>query len=158
LSDHLSRPVDRIRSDDYLAKGERAEIVAAVESVFDVVEQGRFKEFSKCIVAADRVWVATGETSRAGGYALHSGLSMIREGVRLIGEHSVASDLTDAGPAAEARNLEMQKVLVGVHLDRFDGTGSQGPVRRSLERYTHDIPFDHHREGSSRNARRNRPP
>ncbi|NNE09980.1 MAG: MurR/RpiR family transcriptional regulator, partial [Gemmatimonadetes bacterium] len=58
LSDHLSRPADRIRSGDYGAGGERAEIVAAVEAVFDVVDQGRFKEFSKRIVVADRVWVA----------------------------------------------------------------------------------------------------
>lgn len=99
LSDHLSRPADRIRSDEYGAKGERAEIVAAVEAVFDVVEQGRFKEFSKHIVAADRVWVATGESSRAGGCALYSGLAMVREGVHLIREHGVASDLADAGPA-----------------------------------------------------------
>ena len=99
LSDHLSRPADRIRSDDHGVEDERAEIVAAVESVFDVVEQGRFEEFSKHICAAERVWVATGETSRAGGYALHSGLAMVRDGVHLIRTHSIASELTDAGPA-----------------------------------------------------------
>ena len=98
LSDHLSRPVDRIRSGDYGAKGERAELVAAVETVFDVAAHGRFKEFSKRIVAADRVWVATGESSRAGAYALLSGLAMVRGGVRLIQAHNIASDLTDAGP------------------------------------------------------------
>ncbi len=99
LSDHLSRPADRIRSEYNVAEAGRSELVAALESVFDVVEQGRFREFSKHIVGANRVWVATGESSRAGGYALHSGLSMVRENVHLIGENSIANDLTDAGPA-----------------------------------------------------------
>lgn len=98
LSDHLSRPAVRIRSSDYGAGSERAGIVAAVEAVFEVVDQGRFEAFSKRIVAAERVWVATGESSRAGGCALHSGLAMVREGVFLLPEHGAPGDLTDAGP------------------------------------------------------------
>ena len=99
VSDQLSRPADRIRTDDSSAgEGERARIVAAIDSVFEVVEQGRFKDFSARIVAAKRVWVTTGESSLAGGHALHSGLTMIRPGVHLIQEDSVARDLADAGP------------------------------------------------------------
>jgi DNA-binding MurR/RpiR family transcriptional regulator len=99
LSDQLSRPSHRIRTADARASRERAEVVAAVESVFEVAEQGRFKKFSKRIVAADRVWVATGESSRAGGYALHSGLTMVRPGVHFVSEHNIARDLADAGPS-----------------------------------------------------------
>ncbi len=99
LSDQLSRPSDRIRTGSTGATGERARIVAAVEAVFDLAERGELRELSRRIVAAERVWVATGETSRAGGHALHSGLSMVRSGVHLVREHSIAGDLADAGPA-----------------------------------------------------------
>ena len=33
----------------------------------------------------------------AGAHALHSGLSMVRPGVRLLEEHSIGTDLSDAG-------------------------------------------------------------
>lgn len=96
LSDQLSRPADRIRSDDKAASGEHAQLVSALESVFEAAEEGSFQAFAEQIVAADRVWIATGETSRAGGCVLHSGLSMVRQGVRLIGQHTIASELADA--------------------------------------------------------------
>jgi DNA-binding MurR/RpiR family transcriptional regulator len=98
LSDQLARPRDRIRIEDPDASRERSEVVAAVEAVFELAERGQFKEFSKRLVAADRVWVVTGETSRAGAFALHSGLAMVRPGVHLVQEHNVARDLADAGP------------------------------------------------------------
>jgi DNA-binding MurR/RpiR family transcriptional regulator len=98
LSDQLSRPGDRIRSGSASAGRERAGIEAGIDSVFEAGDQGRFKEFSKHIVAANRVWVATGESSRAGGHALHSGLTMVRPGVHLVREHNIARDLADAGP------------------------------------------------------------
>ncbi len=98
LSDQLARPSDRIRTGDSSASRERSEVVAALESVFELAEQGRFADLSKRIVAADRVWVATGESSRAGGHALHSGLKMVRPSVHLVREHNIARDLADAGP------------------------------------------------------------
>jgi DNA-binding MurR/RpiR family transcriptional regulator len=55
LSDQLARPRDRVRTAGSSASRERAEIVAAVDSVFEIAEQGRFREFSKRVVAADRV-------------------------------------------------------------------------------------------------------
>ena len=97
LSDQLARPSHRIRSMDAGTGREHAVIAASLESVYEADDQGRFREFSKLIVAAKRVWVATGETSRAGGYALHSGLTMIRPGVHLVRAHNVARDLADAG-------------------------------------------------------------
>jgi DNA-binding MurR/RpiR family transcriptional regulator len=76
LSHRLSRPSERIRSD-----GERA-VVELVEPV----------------VRAEKVWILSGETSQAGAHALHSGLSMVRPGVRSLEEHSYGTDLSDAGP------------------------------------------------------------
>lgn len=98
LSDQLARPSDRIRSEDASSSRERAEIAAGIDSVFEAVERGRFREFSDLIVPADRVWVVTGESSRAGGHALHSGLTMVRPGVHLVSDHSIGRDLADAGP------------------------------------------------------------
>ena len=97
LSAQLARPSERIRSGDAGARRDRAAIAASLDSVYEADDQGRFREFSKRIVAAKRVWVATGETSGAGGYALHSGLTMVRPGVHLVREHNVARDLADAG-------------------------------------------------------------
>ncbi|NIM00992.1 MAG: SIS domain-containing protein [Acidobacteria bacterium] len=96
LSDQLARPSDRIRNEH--AGRERDEIAAGIDSVFEAIDQGRFEIFSKLIVKAKRVWVATGETSRAGGYALQSGLTMVRPGVRLVRDHNIGRDLADAGP------------------------------------------------------------
>ncbi len=98
LSDQLARPSDRIRSEDASSSRERAEIAAGIDSVFEAVDRGRFREFSGLIVPANRVWVVTGETSRAGGLALHSGLTMVRPGVHLVTDHNIARDLADAGP------------------------------------------------------------
>jgi DNA-binding MurR/RpiR family transcriptional regulator len=98
LSDQLARPSERIRSEDASSSRERAEIAAGIDSVFEAVDRGRFREFSRLIVPADRVWVVTGETSRAGGLALHSGLTMVRPGVRLVTDYNIARDLADAGP------------------------------------------------------------
>lgn len=98
LSDQLSRPGDRIRLESRSTSRKRSEIAAGIDSVFEVVDQGGFREFSRLIVAANRVWVVSGESSRAGGHALHSGLAMIRPGVRFVDGHNVARDLADAGP------------------------------------------------------------
>ena len=98
LSDQLARPSDRIRSEDASSSREQAEIMAGIDSVFEAVDRGRFREFSGLIVPADHVWVVTGESSRAGGHALHSGLKMVRPGVHLVSDHDIARDLADAGP------------------------------------------------------------
>jgi len=37
-------------------------------------------------------------THKAGAHAFHSGLSMVRPGVRALEEHSFGTDLSDAGP------------------------------------------------------------
>ncbi len=98
LSHHLSRPSERIRSDGNTAVPARMAINDAIASVFDVIEGEQLATLVEPIVRAERVWILSGETSRAGAHALYSGLSMVRPRVQSLEEHSYASTLSDAGP------------------------------------------------------------
>jgi DNA-binding MurR/RpiR family transcriptional regulator len=98
LSHRLSRPSDRIRSDGEKVVSARVAINEAISSVFDAVEGDRLAELVEPVVRANKVWILSGETSQAGAHALHSGLSMVRPGVRSLEEHSFGTDLSDAGP------------------------------------------------------------
>ena len=98
LSHQLSRPSDRIRRDDKTAPPTRDVINGGISSVLDAFEDGRVAELAKPMVLAEKVWILSGETSRAGAHALHSGLSMVRPRVRTLEEHSFGTDLSDAGP------------------------------------------------------------
>ena len=98
LSNRLSRPSERIRSDGKTAPPARGVINGAISSVLDALEDGRIAELAKPVVQAEKVWILSGETSQAGAHALHSGLSMVRPGVRSLEEHSFGTDLSDAGP------------------------------------------------------------
>jgi DNA-binding MurR/RpiR family transcriptional regulator len=102
FSHQVSRPSDRIRqdgqADEPTSVPERTALQSAMDAVFEVLERGQIAGFSKAIVGASNVWIVSGETSRAGGYALESGLSMLRPGVRLVGDHAMGRELTDAGP------------------------------------------------------------
>lgn len=102
LSRRLSRPSERIRRDGETAVPVRAAIDDAITSVFDALNGGRLEELVAPVVSAENVWILSGETSQAGARALHSGLSIVRPGVRLLEEHSFASDLSDAGPGDAA--------------------------------------------------------
>ena len=98
LSHQLSRPSERIRSDGDKVVPARVAINDAIASVFDALEGDRLAEVIEPIVRAEKVWILSGETSQAGAHALHSGLSMVRPGVRSLEEHTFGSDLSDAGP------------------------------------------------------------
>ena len=98
LSHRLARPSERIRYDKKAALPARAAINNAIASVFDAIEGDRLAVLAKPIVRAENVWILSGETSRAGAHAFHSGLSMVRPGVRSLEEHSLGTDLSDAGP------------------------------------------------------------
>jgi DNA-binding MurR/RpiR family transcriptional regulator len=98
MSDQLARPSQRIRNQEAGSSRERAEIARGIDSVFEVLDAGLFRKFSKLIVPAGHVWVVTGETSCAAGHALHSGLAMVRPAVQLVTEYNIARDLADAGP------------------------------------------------------------
>lgn len=97
LSHNLSRPSERIRSAGDAVIPARVAIDDAIASVFDVLESGRLKDMVKPVVRAKSVWVLSGETSQAGAHALHSGLSMVRPGVRVLDEQTYGTDLSDAG-------------------------------------------------------------
>jgi DNA-binding MurR/RpiR family transcriptional regulator len=98
LSHRLSRPSERIRSDGRSAPPARGVINGAISSVLDALEDGRIAELAAPVVQAEKVWILSGETSQAGAHALHSGLSMVRPGVRSLEEHSFGTALSDAGP------------------------------------------------------------
>ena len=48
------------------------------------------------LVGARNVWVLSGETSMAAAHALTSGLAMLREGVRLVDDHTLGRSLNGA--------------------------------------------------------------
>ncbi len=98
LSHRLSRPSERIRSDGDKVVPARMVVNDAIASVFDALEGDRVAELVAPVVRAEKVWILSGETSQAGAHALHSGLSMVRPGVRTVTEHSFGTDLSDAGP------------------------------------------------------------
>ena len=98
LSHQLSRPSERIRRDGKSAPPVRHVISGAISSVLDTLESGQIADLAEPVVRAEKVWVLSGETSQAGAHALHSGLSMVRPGVRTLEEHSFGTDLSDAGP------------------------------------------------------------
>jgi DNA-binding MurR/RpiR family transcriptional regulator len=98
LSHRLARPSERIRHDKKAALPARAAINSAIASVFHAIEGERLAVLAEPVVRAENVWILSGETSRAGAHAFHSGLSMVRPGVRSLEEHSFGTDLSDAGP------------------------------------------------------------
>ena len=102
LSHRLARPSERIRHDKKVALPARAAVNNALASVFKATEGARLAALAKPVVRAVNVWILSGETSQAGAHALHSGLSMVRPGVRSIEEHSFGTDLSDAGPGDAA--------------------------------------------------------
>ncbi len=96
VSDQLSRPTERIRQQDTSLEPTRVALEESIGSVFEAVGQNRLAALAGPIVHAPSVWIITGETSRAGAYALLSGLTMIRPQVRLVEEHSSGRDLSSA--------------------------------------------------------------
>lgn len=99
LSHQLTRPSERIRHEDAPALPARSAIESAITSVFDALEGDRISELADPIIHAENVWVLSGETSKAGAHAFHSGLSMVRPGVHSLEEHSFGTAMSDAGPS-----------------------------------------------------------
>jgi DNA-binding MurR/RpiR family transcriptional regulator len=98
LSHRLSRPSERIRSAGESEAPARVAINDAIATVFDALDGERLAELAQPVARAEKVWILSGETSQAGAHALQSGLSMVRPGVRVLEEHSYATDLSDVGP------------------------------------------------------------
>lgn len=96
MSQEISRPSERIRHADTSEARTRVELEEAMRCVFDAVAGGRLADLARPILAAERVWILSGETSRAGAHAFHSGMTIVRPGVHLIEEHSSAQFLSGA--------------------------------------------------------------
>ena len=97
LARRLARPSERIRHEDEVAQAPRVAIEAAIHSVFDTAESERMSSLVEPIERARNVWILSGETSRAGAHALHSGLSMVRSGVHWPEQHSLSTELSAVG-------------------------------------------------------------
>jgi DNA-binding MurR/RpiR family transcriptional regulator len=102
LSHRLARPSERIRHDGGASLPARLAYEGTIRSVFKAIEGDRMTVLAQPIINAEKVWILSGETSQAGAHALHSGLSMVRPGVRALEEHSYGTDLSDAGPGDAA--------------------------------------------------------
>lgn len=102
LSQRLSRPSDRIRSDSDAAVPVRTAIDEAIVSVFEALEGDRLARLVRPLVQARRLWILSGEASLAGAAALRSGLAMVRPNVRLLDEQSYGAEVSDAQPGDAA--------------------------------------------------------
>lgn len=102
VSRQLSRPSDRIRSAADADAPSRANLEGALAAVFEALEPERMARLTEPILNANKVWVLTGETSRAGAHALRSGLSMVRPDVHLVEEHSSGRELSSASSSDAA--------------------------------------------------------
>jgi len=125
LSVRLSRPSERIRYDDPTHESARTALERAVASVLDVVDAGQLESLAAPLVDADTVWIASGETSRAGAFALHSGLSIVRPDVRFIDDHMAATVLSSAGSGDAAVIFDFaryrQQAIAVAHILRESG-------------------------------------
>jgi len=96
LSNQLNNPSHRIRHRESSLAPVRAGVFNALDTLFEFANTNRFRRISQSIAKAGQVWILTGETSKAGALVLQSGLSMLRSGVHLVGEHSTGRDLSSA--------------------------------------------------------------
>lgn len=96
LSNQLNNPSHRIRHRESSLAPVRAGVFNALDTLFEFADTNRFRRISQSIAKAGQVWILTGETSKAGALVLQSGLSMLRSGVHLVGEHSTGRDLSSA--------------------------------------------------------------
>ena len=74
----------------------QAAVEDAVHSTFDTLDDDGLATLAAPIAAAPTVWILSGETSRVGAHALHSGLAMVRPHVILVEEHDIGRDLSVA--------------------------------------------------------------
>ncbi|MFT4709014.1 MAG: DNA-binding MurR/RpiR family transcriptional regulator [Planctomycetota bacterium] len=100
LSDELSRPSQRIRQQVGAAAAPKQvdALTSALAGVFEALSGPKLTSLARPIAQAEQVWIVSGETSRAGAHALHSGLTMVRPGIHLIEEYSSARELSGATP------------------------------------------------------------
>lgn len=102
LSHQLTSPSQRIRQHDAEIAPIRHAIEEAIHSTFQTLDDKRLDSLARPIANARNVWILSGETSMAGAVVLHSGLSMIRQDVHLVQEHSTGRELSSATKADTA--------------------------------------------------------
>lgn len=95
FSEQLTSPSQRVRHDELIAPLQ-SKIEHSIHTVFDVLTPERLAVLATPIVLAKNVWILSGETSMAGAIVLNSGLSMIRDNVRLVHEHATSRELCGA--------------------------------------------------------------
>lgn len=127
MSAQLSRPSQRIRHQDASLAPARSAQTAALASVFEALEGGRLASLAAPLVSAKRVWILSGESSRAGAHTLLSGLSMLRPDVHLLEEQFTGRDLASAtsGDAAvvfdysryRRHSITGARILAGIGVD-----------------------------------------
>lgn len=102
LSQELARPSERIRRTDSESARDRAAMEQALSSALEELTPEGLSLLAEPIERANRVWILSGETSRAGAHALHSGLSMLRPDVNLVEDHAIGRTLGGASQAGDA--------------------------------------------------------
>ncbi len=92
----LATPAHRIRR----PHGEHArihhDIEQSIHRTLARLDAATLERMAKPLRTARCVWIISGETSRAGAHVLHSGLSMVRDGVHLVETHNLGRDLSGA--------------------------------------------------------------
>ena len=96
VADQLGTPGQRIRRPHGMESDVGADIQISIDSTLSTLDMSTLQRLAKPLIGAERVWILSGETSRAGAYTLLSGLSMIRDGVHLIDQHNFGRDLSGA--------------------------------------------------------------
>jgi DNA-binding MurR/RpiR family transcriptional regulator len=99
LSAELFTPSQRIRRESDALVTAKTQMEQAIRSVFAAVGEERLESMAVQLAQADSVWIISGETSRAGAYALLSGLGIIRPNVFLLEDRTIGKDLAGVGPS-----------------------------------------------------------
>jgi DNA-binding MurR/RpiR family transcriptional regulator len=92
----LAVPGQRIRRPRGQHTQVSRDIEQAIHRTFAVLDHASLARLATPLIGAQRIWILSGETSRAGAHVLLSGLSMIRDGVHLVDQHNFGRDLSGA--------------------------------------------------------------
>ncbi|MEM1424519.1 MAG: MurR/RpiR family transcriptional regulator [Planctomycetota bacterium] len=109
VTEQLSIPSQRIRRGERGASPSRSAIEGAFAHALACLDAETLGRLAVPIASARRVWIVSGETSLAGAYALHSGLSMARADVRLVRDQSTGRDLASAGDGDAAVVIDFER-------------------------------------------------
>lgn len=126
LSQRIARPSERIRQSGSASDADRVALESSLAAALDELSPERLSALAAPIEAAENVWILSGETSRAGAHALHSGLSMLRRNVRLVEDHAIGRTLGGATKADTAVVLDFLRYR------RTTQLAAESLVRRGL--------------------------